>query len=121
MTREVAALGGREFPPSMSDLKPGGLYSLSTLFLALGRGALCAPSDLNSVMGELCLFELYRKYSTCFRFFNERVENTRTSIQKAPPLIIIRRQTIMAVKEKMRIRLKGYDHNLVDKAAEMIV
>ena len=27
----------------------------------------------------------------------------------------------MAVKEKMRIRLKGYDHNLVDKAAEMIV
>ena len=27
----------------------------------------------------------------------------------------------MAVKEKMRTRLKGYDHNLVDKAAEMIV
>ena len=27
----------------------------------------------------------------------------------------------MAVKEKMRIRLKGYDHNLVDKAAERIV
>ena len=27
----------------------------------------------------------------------------------------------MAVKEKIRIRLKGYDHNLVDKAAELIV
>ncbi|MGN1118066.1 MAG: 30S ribosomal protein S10, partial [Acutalibacteraceae bacterium] len=27
----------------------------------------------------------------------------------------------MAVNEKIRIRLKGYDHNLVDKAAEMIV
>ena len=27
----------------------------------------------------------------------------------------------MAVKEKIRIRLKGYDHNLVDKAAMMIV
>ena len=27
----------------------------------------------------------------------------------------------MAVKEKMRIRLKGYDHTLVDKAAERIV
>ena len=27
----------------------------------------------------------------------------------------------MAVKERIRIRLKGYDHNLVDKAAEMIV
>ena len=27
----------------------------------------------------------------------------------------------MAVKEKIRIRLKGYDHNLVDKAAVRIV
>ena len=27
----------------------------------------------------------------------------------------------MAVKEKIRIRLKGYDHSLVDKAAEKIV
>ena len=27
----------------------------------------------------------------------------------------------MAVKEKIRIRLKGYDHNLVDQAAEKIV
>lgn len=27
----------------------------------------------------------------------------------------------MAVKEKIRIRLKGYDHNLVDRASEMIV
>ena len=27
----------------------------------------------------------------------------------------------MATSEKIRIRLKGYDHNLVDKAAEKIV
>lgn len=27
----------------------------------------------------------------------------------------------MAVKEKIRIRIKGYDHSLVDKAAEKIV
>ena len=27
----------------------------------------------------------------------------------------------MAIKEKIRIRLKGHDHNLVDKAAEKIV
>ena len=27
----------------------------------------------------------------------------------------------MAVKEKIRIRLKGYDHTLVDKSAEQIV
>jgi small subunit ribosomal protein S10 len=29
--------------------------------------------------------------------------------------------TIMAVKEKIRIRLKGYDHQLVDQSAERIV
>ena len=27
----------------------------------------------------------------------------------------------MAAKDKIRIRLKGYDHNLVDKASEQIV
>lgn len=27
----------------------------------------------------------------------------------------------MAVKERLRIRLKSYDHNLVDKAAEKII
>ena len=27
----------------------------------------------------------------------------------------------MAVKEKIRIRLKGYDHQLVDQSAERIV
>ena len=27
----------------------------------------------------------------------------------------------MAVKEKIRIRIKGYDHQLVDQAAEKIV
>lgn len=27
----------------------------------------------------------------------------------------------MAVKDRIRIRIKGYDHNLVDKAAEKIV
>ena len=32
-----------------------------------------------------------------------------------------RRQNNMAVKEKIRVRLKSYDHNLVDKAAEKIV
>ena len=32
-----------------------------------------------------------------------------------------RRVTQMATKGKIRIRLKGYDHNIVDKAAEKIV
>ena len=33
----------------------------------------------------------------------------------------IKEATIMAVKEKIRIRLKGYDHQLVDQSAERIV
>ncbi|ERI98403.1 30S ribosomal protein S10 [Bittarella massiliensis] len=32
-----------------------------------------------------------------------------------------RRRFKVAVKEKIRIRLKGYDHNLVDKSAEKII
>lgn len=34
---------------------------------------------------------------------------------------IFKEATIMAVKEKIRIRLKGYDHQLVDQSAERIV
>jgi small subunit ribosomal protein S10 len=34
---------------------------------------------------------------------------------------IIKEALIMAVKEKIRIRLKGYDHQLVDQSAERIV
>ena len=50
----------------------------------------------------------------------ERVETPGCVLNlHCPP--ILRRRTKMAVNEKIRIRLKGYDHNLVDKAAEMIV
>ena len=34
---------------------------------------------------------------------------------------ILRRRFIVAVKEKIRIRIKGYDHQLVDQSAEKIV
>jgi small subunit ribosomal protein S10 len=34
---------------------------------------------------------------------------------------IFKEATKMAVKEKIRIRLKGYDHQLVDQSAERIV
>ena len=73
MTREVAALGGREFPPSMSDLKPGGLYSLSTLFLALGRGALCALWTKQCIGVNCAYLSLTGNIILCFLFFNERV------------------------------------------------
>lgn len=39
--------------------------------------------------------------------------------KQCPP--IIKEAQTMATKGKIRIRLKGYDHNLVDKAAEKIV
>lgn len=39
--------------------------------------------------------------------------------EQCPP--IIKEAQTMAAKGKIRIRLKGYDHNLVDKAAEKIV
>ena len=35
--------------------------------------------------------------------------------------IKLKHRAIMAVKEKIRIRLKGYDHQLVDQSAERIV
>jgi small subunit ribosomal protein S10 len=39
---------------------------------------------------------------------------------RRPPTTIRRRFTV-AVKEKIRIRIKGYDHQLVDQSAEKIV
>ena len=51
MTREVAALGGREFPPSMSDLKPGGLYSLVNVVLALSVGGALRSFGLKQRIG----------------------------------------------------------------------
>jgi small subunit ribosomal protein S10 len=41
--------------------------------------------------------------------------------KRRPPTNIFKEATIMAVKEKIRIRLKGYDHQLVDQSAERIV
>ncbi len=36
--------------------------------------------------------------------------------KQRPPTNIFKEATIMAVKEKIRIRLKGYDHQLVDQS-----
>ena len=41
--------------------------------------------------------------------------------QKVPPANYIQEAINMAVKEKIRIRIKGYDHQLVDQSAEKIV
>ena len=41
--------------------------------------------------------------------------------KQRPPTNIFKEATITAVKEKIRMRLKGYDHQLVDQSAERIV
>ena len=41
--------------------------------------------------------------------------------QTAPPANYKKEAMTMAVKEKIRIRIKGYDHQLVDQSAEKIV
>ena len=57
-----------------------------------------------------------------FRFLKRRTRKHPEALKEkkqCPP--IIKEAQTMAAKGKIRIRLKGYDHNLVDKAAEKIV
>ena len=56
-----------------------------------------------------------------FRFLNGAGEKPGGVVKIYAARQKISGGVIMAVKEKIRIRLKGYDHNLVDKAAEKIV
>ena len=50
-------------------------------------------------------------------------ETPGTVLEKptAPPANYNKEAMTMAVKEKIRIRIKGYDHQLVDQSAEKIV
>ncbi len=60
-------------------------------------------------------------------FYYVAKENTRHSVQNlsvkdvAPITVNFKEAMKVAVKEKIRIRIKGYDHQLVDKSAEKIV
>ena len=65
-----------------------------------------------------------------FRFFYAEGGNTRLSVKRScvRKTHSARREEIfqggdlqVAVKEKIRIRIKGYDHQLVDQSAEKIV
>jgi small subunit ribosomal protein S10 len=65
-------------------------------------------------------------FSGCkeIRFFLAGERNTRHGVpdlRKRRPPTTIRRRSKVAVKEKIRIRIKGYDHQLVDQSAEKIV
>ena len=58
-----------------------------------------------------------------FGFFMGRVETPGAvyGFSVARQLKFLRRRFSVAVKEKIRIRIKGYDHQLVDQAASKIV
>ena len=55
------------------------------------------------------------------RFLNGGLRNTRSGVTKSTPATNTKEAIFVAVKEKIRIRLKGYDHQLVDQSAERIV
>jgi small subunit ribosomal protein S10 len=58
-----------------------------------------------------------------FGFYNRKGENTRQGCRKAFALTSQGGNKTMAAAKgkKIRIRLKGYDHDIVDRAAEKIV
>lgn len=69
----------------------------------------------------LCAF-LCRPKNMRFSDFKMRKVETPGRVAKKLALIIKEAKTMAAVKgKKIRIRLKGYDHDLVDKASEKIV
>lgn len=104
MMREVATRRGGEFPRSMSDLKPGDQYR-----------------DARLVRLRKFFEVLYPEiFFPVFNLTGWEHPEECTHFKKTMPAQFKEAET-MAVKEKIRIRLKGYDHNLVDKAAEKIL
>lgn len=59
--------------------------------------------------------------ATGFLLLNEETPGRVYRCLKEPPANYMKEAIILAVKEKIRIRLKGYDHQLVDQSAERIV
>ena len=51
----------------------------------------------------------------------QSVETPGTVFTKTQPANFFKEAIYVAVKEKIRIRIKGYDHQVVDQAAEKIV
>ncbi len=94
----------------MSDFKPGERICF------LSKDARVAAS-----LGLNCVLE-YRLAEKLIGFKNAGAGNTRLcgKLQETPAKFF-KEATKMAVKEKIRIRLKGYDHQLVDSSAEKIV
>ena len=65
-------------------------------------------------MGYVCAADGARFFRTC-------KETSGTVYKKSPPCKVRKGGNQMAANEKIRVRLKSYDHTLVDAAAEKIV
>ena len=119
------------FPWSMSDFKPGDRIFMGCMRAVsqLLRYRLPFCSDAFSVPIRI---DFPNKSKSGFSMSGEEtpgavVEKIRTGVpcgtddeMRRPPTTI-RRRFFVAVKEKIRIRIKGYDHQLVDQSAEKIV
>ncbi len=88
------------------------------------RFVLAAMGCLWVSMREKCLFVVPGMAFWSTGIFNAQLRNTRESVtrkQDTLPTQIIKEAIKVAVKEKIRIRIKGYDHALVDQSAKKIV
>ena len=98
-----------KFPRSMSDFKPGERTWRHRRLLAKPQVSRRCESLLRNCANP----------SNC-RFYVVPQRNARHGVSFARQLIK-EANFHMAVKEKIRIRIKGYDHALVDQSAEKIV
>ncbi len=92
--------------------------------------ALCASNILSVIRADYILpysdafvnqTRITYKSESGFFMLREETPGTVFGKQKAPPANYHKEAMTMAVKEKIRIRIKGYDHQLVDQSAEKIV
>lgn len=96
----------------MSDYKPGEIIGVSRV--------LRTPTA--QIQEKYCVL-FVRPRILYFRIFIMRGLGTPGRVAAKSIALKLRRQNKMAAAKgkKIRIRLKGYDHDLVDKAAEKIV
>lgn len=112
-----------EFSLSMSDNRATVLFCELLAFRILR----CIQRQSGKRMrdaGEFSGFFLGRMETPGMVFTSNCAQHIPNLLYAAPPTlknIFLRRQNQVAVSEKIRIRLKSYDHTLVDSAAEKIV
>ena len=116
MKREVAT------PRGKSRMDVG--FSVEYVRFETGRKNSLSFYGIGVAM-PFCAFSVSGCRFAAIGFFNGGAGNTRTGVGKIRRNVAPTQKFLggedMAVKEKIRIRLKGYDHQLVDQSAERIV